>query len=548
MQTEKHDHKRIGVFLQQIPSWGFCMGLCLWALAIRVLAAGKVFPAQGDASHFVQHGKAYLASGMDAISGYWSLLPQFVTAWSVKLGLMPQFVLQATTVGFGVLLVAGVYALAMELTRSRTTAFVAGLLIATNPVLTASSTSGLSETPHMALATWALALAFAGARKRRAWLFALAGAVASVDMYYRPYDLLLYLAGAAPFILWKLWGCGWRHMVYLIGVGILLGSACSVPFFQITTMKSAGSVGTSKLVNLAFRKHGLDAKAMYAAKGLHGEQTPLNMEIQELKDNGAIQYIWNHRAEIAASFLKNVAKGCRHLSEHSFAGMFRMGLFWFLLTGGLCVAMGWKAGQKDTILYLLFAMGVILGALSIGFVHPRWVMQLLPFHAILFALGVHALLINISCPSVRVLAWGCLLAAAALNARWAIVRLDDEWKGRNLFVVAETLRKHMSETEKLMSFQPELAALFYQTNTLTWIAIPYDSVEDVFAWAEEQDVDCVVLHDGTFPHFPIHEIERHPEKIPPPWRKIDKLEFEKETRFDLERDVYRIYRREGNGA
>ena len=45
---------------------GLC--LCIWGLLLRLMAAGRVFPAQGDASHFVQHGKAFVAMEMNGIS------------------------------------------------------------------------------------------------------------------------------------------------------------------------------------------------------------------------------------------------------------------------------------------------------------------------------------------------------------------------------------------------------------------------------------------------------------------------------------------------
>ena len=534
-----------GGWANTLSAWWPCWVLCLWALLIRLMAVGKVFPAQGDASHFVQHGKAYAVMGMEAISGYWSLLPQFITAWSVKMGLMAQYVLQATTVGFGVLLVAGVYALALELGRSRTIACVAGLLIATNPVLTASSTSGLSETPHMALATWALVLAFTGARKGSVWRFALAGTVAAVDMYYRPYDLFLYVVGAAPFVLRRMRKHDRWKVIRMVMAGVAIGVVCALPFFTITSMKSAGSVGSSKLVNLAFRKHGLDAKAMYAAKGLRGDEAALSREICELQENGAAEYLWAHKGEIAGDYMKNVMKGIRQLNEHAFEGMFRMGFFWFIMLGGLCIVAAWATGRGELALYAPLAMGVILGALSIGFVHPRWVMQFLPFYVLLMGMGFEWLAEHIPSGLGRRSAWGILLAAALLNGRWAVARLGDEWRQRNLFAASERLAKHMDESEKLMSFQPELPALFYATNTLAWMAIPYGPADEVFAWADMQGMDCIVLNSSTFPHFPIHEIERNPGLIPLPWEEIDRVEFAQDTRFGEERDEFRIYRRSG---
>lgn len=525
-------------------SWAF-WGLCAWGLLVRVFAAGKAFPASGDASHFVLHGKAFTALGFEAISGYWSILPQYLSAWAVELGASAQWTLQTTTVLFGVALVGAVYALALELTGKRAVALSAGLLIATNPVLTASSVSGLSETPHMALATWALVLAFRGARKRKAAWFVAAALAGGVDLYYRPYDLALYLFGAFPFVLWRLRGAGrWRGAV-LVVCGLLVGGMASVPFFVITAKKSAGSAGSSKLVNLAFRKDGLSAQAMYAAKGIRAEESSLNREIRELQDAGVARYIWAHRGEMARDFFPNFVKGVRHLDEHAFAGMFRMGMFWFALLGMLCAWAMFRQGLGGVALYAMVATGVVFSALSIGFVHPRWIMQCLPFYALLAGGGFAWLAERAPAGLCRNLLWTCLLSGALLNGRWAVARLDDEWKDRNLFAAASRLRERVAENEKLMCFRPELAALFYQTNTLAWLTIPYGEVGEVFEWAELQHVDCLVLNDSVFPHFPIHGIERHPDTLPPGWREIDRFEFAKDTRFGPETNVFRVYRRAG---
>lgn len=540
--------KELQDYVKRCPGWALCLGVCVWGLVLRLLAAGKVFPAQGDSSHFVQHGKEYVARGVDALSGYWSLLPQFLSGWSSEAGWMPQYVLQATTVVFGVLLVAGVYTLALELTRSRMVAFVSGFLIATNPVLTASATSGLAETPHMALATWTLVLVFSGVRKEQWWRFVLAGVVASVDMYYRPYDLAMYLAGAAPFVLWRMRGIGWTKSLRMIVAAILAGGICSMPFFAITSMKSSGSVGTSKLSNLAYGADGLDAKAMYAAKGLHAEETPFLRRIHELQTDGTWKYLLRHRGEISKRYVMNVMHGIRNVNNHVFAGMFRMGLFWFVLITLLCLAASKSDRNGFFALYALSTMGLIQCALSLSFVHPRWNLQFLPFYVILLGLGCSWLFRRICAGRMGVVAWCCLLAFGLLNSRFALQRLEDDWKQQNMFPVCERLHALMGENERLMCFHPELPALFYKTNALCWDNIPFDSVDDVFALAEAHGVDCIVLDDSVFPHFPIHEIERNPALVPVSWKEVDRVEFEHETRFGLERNVFRFYRKPGDDA
>ena len=532
-----------------LSAWWPCWVLCLWALLIRVMAAGKVYPAQTDASHFVQYGKEYAAKGLDAISNYWSLLPQLLSGWSVRMGWSPQYVLQGTTVAFGVLLVAGVYALALELARSRTVAVVAGLLIATNPALTASATSGLSESPHMAVATWALVLVFVGVRTARVRWFALAGLVASVDMYYRSYDLFLYLAGAAPFVVWRMSNLGWKKGCGLVFAAVLTGALCASPFFAISAMKSAQGMGDTKMLNLAFGEYTFDSKAMYAAKGIHGDETPVGKRLHELRTEGACKFMWRHRVEIASNYPKNIVRGVRDLNDLAFTGMFRAGLFWFGVASVLCVVAHVSRGNVFLPFYLVFAMCVILGAYSLCFVHKRYILQLLPFFEILFGGGVAWLLSRQSRRRLQVVTWGCLLAMGALNGRWAVARLDDAWAQRNLFAACDRLQDTMNEDERLMCFDPGLPALFYKTNALCWDNIPYDSVEGVFALAEAHGVDCIVLDDKAFPHYPIHEIERNPALLPEPWKEVDRIEFECETRFGLEQNVFRFYRKgEGNAG
>ena len=521
--------------------WWPCLGLCLWALVLRILAAGKAFPAVGDVSHFVQYGKVFAATGsLESLSSLWSLAPQFLSAWSMKMGWMPQYVLQATTVVFGALAVTGVYALAMELTHRRRVAFVSGLLVATNPVLIRLAATGFSDTPHFALGTWALTLAFAGARKRKAWLFALAAAVASIDMYYRTYDLFLYVSAASPFILWRLRGCGWRMGTKLVGTALLAGLVCSLPFFAVNNAISGWNPSDSKLGNLALGESGTNAKELYAQSGIDGDKTALSMRLKELERNGVLKYLWAHKMEIARRYPSNIARGIRVVNDHVFVGMFRMGLFWFLLLGILC-ASSMRVGVGG---YLLLSIGVVVGAISLGFVNPRWLIQCVPFCAVLVGGGFDWLLTCFSSRRVCRMAWGLVLVLGLLNGRWAVARLDDDWKQQNLFAVCDRLHQTMGEDERLMSFRPELPALFYQTNALCWNVIPYGSVDDVFAQADAQGVACIVLNDSILPHFPIHEVERHPEMLPAPWTEIDRLEFEKETRFGLERDVYRFYRRD----
>lgn len=525
-----------------LSSWWPCGVLCLWGLVLRVLAVGKVFPAPADVSHFVQYGKEYAVTGtLGSLSALWSLGPQLLSAWCMKLGWMPQSVLQWLSVVFGLLSVAGVYALARELTGGRRVAVLAGLFVATNPILTELAATGYAETAHYALGAWTLAFGFAGARRRNAWLFALAAVTASLDLFFRSFDLFLWLGAAAPFVLWRLRGCGWLQGVRLVGTAVAVGAVCSLPFFVVTKAVSGWNPGHSKLSNLAIGESGTNAKDLYAVEGVDGEQTPFVLRVKELERDGVAKYLWTHKAEIARRYPGNIATGLRVLNAHAFAGMFRLGLFWFLLAGMLCTAgmRGWTGW------YMWLSVAAVLGAISLGFINTRWVVQCVPFVAILAGGGFAWLLSRFPDRRLHALLWGVLLAAGFLNGWWAVARLDDKWKQRNVYTVCERLHRWMGEGERIMCFTPELPALFYTTNALNWLVIPYDTVERVFAQADARSADCIVLDDSMLAHFPIHEIERHPELVPAPWKEVDNLEFEKETRFELERNVWRVYRREG---
>jgi hypothetical protein len=527
----------------RIPTWCLVLFVISLAAIVRIYSASNVFPAQGDASHFIQYGIASYYNGIEGLSGYWSMAPQFLAAGAHCLGISPAYVLQASTGLGGILLVGGVFGLALSLTKSRRIAVFASLLTASTPILVASSTAGLSETPHMALSFCGLALCFYALNKRRWYYFALGSLCLALDLYYRPYDLFIICLAAAPFIGWKLFSLPRATMIKFILLGCIVFVVTGIPFAKITAMKKTGSVSSSKLVNIAYARYGLDAKVMWGTKGIDADDNPLQQEIDTLRDVGSLKYIWQNRTRIVTNYVSNILKSIRHLNAHAFTGSFRMGAFWFVLIGALSVVAALRSGMIWQTVYLCSSIALFPLLLSIGFIHPRWIMQCVPFYFILVSMGVAAAIQKVSSKSTRTVFASIFVAAIVLNFRWAAASSNDQWRGLNIAPVAHKLRSYLSEDDRIMCFGPMLPISFYRTNSLAYMEIPYGEVDRIATWADQQSMDAIVIHNASFPHFPIHEITSDPSKVPTNWQEIDRIIFEKETRFGLENDQYVVYRR-----
>jgi 4-amino-4-deoxy-L-arabinose transferase-like glycosyltransferase len=131
---------------------------------LRLYTAHHVFPAQGDAGHFVQHGVAFAHGVRPHISGFWALFPQIVAYGAANLGRDPLRSLQLFTVLCGSIVVFSSGALAWGLTRRPLAGVVCAMLVATNYSLIDISATGLSEPGYLACllsgsALWAHSIA-----------------------------------------------------------------------------------------------------------------------------------------------------------------------------------------------------------------------------------------------------------------------------------------------------------------------------------------------------------------------------------------------------
>lgn len=510
-----------------------------FAWVLRMSAAGLAYPAQGDASHFVQHGVRMAETGA-GLSGYWSLAPQFLACWAYRAGWDPSSVLQISTVLFGVLLVLGVMCLASALALPAWIAVLVGLVAASNPILVESSVGGLSETPYMAL----VVLAYAGiewALGRGRFVGAVVGGIAwGLALYYRPFEaalggivLAIYLAVLHVSRIRRL---GVARLAIAAGAMLVVGA----PFLVISSRQGALAAGHSKLVNLAFRDHGLDSKAARSLPRPGGTQTPLQEEIDRLRTEGTVRYLWNSRAEILRKAPGNLVQAGRWLNGYVFSGAFSMGMAFFVLFNvwlSFCIARSPK--WPGVLLPLLHVVAASL-ALCLSFVHPRWIIQFIPIYLILVGFGLYASAGDHRSRAIP--AFVLVILFVAQNASWAVLRQRDNWMPLNVLSVGHTLRSMLEPDDVVMCFGPELAVQSNPSKPWNYVEMPYATLDEVEAFADEENVAWVVLSDRQFAHYPVQCVFAGCEP-PATWLLAKEYRFGRETRWGAETECYRIYKR-----
>ncbi|HMP71836.1 MAG TPA: hypothetical protein PKE55_01095 [Kiritimatiellia bacterium] len=519
-----------------LAGWVVVIALSLW---IRVEGARLSYPAQGDASHFVQHGVSWAVTGKP-VSGYWSLGPQYLAGWAYSRGWDPSLTLQWTTVGFGVLVVMGTMALGHCLSLSAGMMLAAGLVVAVNPALLKSATGGLSETPLMAC----LLLGYAGlewSQRKKSWMAAGAGGLFfALAMYYRPFEAMVGL-GAYGLYTMILGVTKSRpvHLGPLVLAGVVfVGGA--LPFWKISAELNTLSASQSKLVNLAYRDDGLNSKAMRSLYGPEQEQSALAAEIQRLEEQGAVGYLWANRGVILRKIPVNILQAVRWINQLTFGGAFAMGLMVFLLfTGWMIHAVITRGNPVKLLLPALYG-GLIVAALSLSFVHPRWMFQLLPFYALILGTGAQAWAGSGWWRRVGVA--GVVLLFSFKTGVLALEQRNDRWVERNVIEVGQWLRDQLAEGDRIMGFGPELAVQAQPDRPWDYIEMPFGEVHDVDAYAGKRGVTWVVLSTRNHAHYPVHEVYRNPEVKPVRWTLVRETTLTQATRWGQETETFYIYR------
>ena len=496
--------------MKKTTIWATWVGLILFALVLRIVAAKNSSPLAGDAWHFVQYGVA-LANGVpSALSTYWSQGMIALAAGAVKLGLDPRYVLQATTLVSGVLQV-GLFAwLVWLLTGSHKFSIVGGAVLAANPKMTYYAVTGYSEMPYMMLLTAGLVFGVLGI-KRRQWFLGVAGLLIGASGYFKGLDAAV---AASAFGLFVMWSCeGTIRKKISMGVVVpavafvVLVPLCSYTFVN-TGSFTPGSKGKG---NLAIGADWSDSKVVYSAQGRTWEEVPAADLFRQMPSR----------------IKRNMADTFRLFNNQIFTRGFRMGTMWFALLWAASVAILWMHRVRASIL----PAGMLimqLGLLWLVFVHDRLLMPSLPWMILVFLLAWHGRFALKSGWKHAVLPGLVLVLYLAVNSRYSIDSLSREDFLKTV-ACAESLRAHGgTDQDVVMSYGPALAVEFNRTNPLRTVEVPYGTMEQVEEIANRGNVRFVVLSDTKRPHWPVARLFEEGVVAPTNWVLLDELDYREE--------------------
>jgi hypothetical protein len=519
---------------------GFAAGMAavaLLALLLRWHVAGHSYPVRDDAGHFVQFGVELAGGNPEGLSAHWSLAPILTAAAAVRLDADPRRAVQAVTVAAGVACVVLAGALAALAFGSRRAGWLAGLLVATNPTMVDYSTNGMGEMPFMALALAAVCVA-----KKVRWEGwagpVLALFLCGLAVYYRPVEAVVFAATLGAFgVLPALARRNGRRVAAWLLAGVVF-AALALPLVVHTARRSTFGGPSTKIVNLAFGEYGYDSKAVFALEG------PMAEEVGRLKSVGAARYLWERRAEFPARFARNVARLVRFARDETFAGPFHLGSGWMVaLFAAGAVLEGRRGRLKQWPLLLCLGFGSAL-LTCLSFIHPRWVVQAVPYLLILLG-GMADALADVSAGRRP---WRIVLAAVvawvAVSGAVLARRLPwDFWRYDNMPAVAEELRRHGGEDDVLMTKGPQLPIGFYRQHPLRYVEMPYGTIEQTEAYAARKGVTLIALSDLSYPHWPVNEVFKGAAP-PANWELLVSPAFRfDDPRYGPQEEKYLLYRR-----
>jgi hypothetical protein len=296
----------------------------------------------------------------------------------------------------------------------------------------------------------------------------------------------------------------------------------------------------TKVYNIVYGMTGFDSKVHRSGYVEDSSAHPVTVETRLLQKIGPFHYLWHRKCNIAKIYVRNLSAAFRHLNNHIFFGAFRMGLIWFVF---LLAAALWSLAKSrllgQLLIPLLMALAVPM-VLSISVVTARWMVQCVPFILMVFA-AAFCVTLDACHDKARFWVAGLVLALyAAVNARNSVAFAEDKWRTKNLFPVAETLRKLAGEQDVIMTFGPALPVAFYRSNTFNFVEIPYAPVGATAKLARERQVDFIILSDRDYTDYPIQQIAPGDSGWPVDWQIITNLTFNKTTRYADESETYTI--------
>jgi hypothetical protein len=170
-------------------SWNRDEPVYLWQ--VEVLRSGHLAVTDGDAPMFF---RPWLTAARDG-----QLFSQYTLGWPLMLLVASLLVgsAHAASVLGAVLAVVGTYALARELVRDRVVSFVAAVVLSASPIVVLQSGLHLGYLFTLGLGSIATTCVLAGVRLGRPTRVAVGGLILGAVFITRPYDAVLWGAGAA---------------------------------------------------------------------------------------------------------------------------------------------------------------------------------------------------------------------------------------------------------------------------------------------------------------------------------------------------------------
>lgn len=514
--------------------------ITLFGLGLRLYTASQVFPAQSDAGHFVQYGVAYAHGLIPNISGFWAILPQWVVVWAVRAGLDPLKTLQMFTVFCGAIIVLCTGGLAWGLTKRPWVGLGSALLVAVNFPLIAISATGLSEPSYLACLLAGSAVWIWGINRERKLLVWLGASVIALALFFKPYETYIFFAICMFVVLVKgvLDRQVRRSMVMFI-VSLAAFTPVWTAYFAYSTSLGIEKSSQTKVYNIIYGVTGFDSKVNRSSFS-GSEDHPINREIRLLEENGPLWYLWHRKAEFARAYPVNLAEALRVMNDQVFYGAFRLGFAWFMLLAIACFVVLVKSKSIiEFTIPLLMAMAVPM-AISLGMVNERWLVQCIPFMAILL-IGALAGMSPLN-RNTKIMAVLLVMVYATVNARTSIVYTGDQWRQRHIQPVADYLRTIASEDDILMTFGPSFPVAFFRTNTMNFVEIPYGTIEQTAMYASDKKVKFIVFSRERYKDYPLLQADPGISGWPPEWELVTNKVFQVSTRYGLQTDTYTIIR------
>lgn len=510
--------------------------ITLLALVIRIWVAWDAYRAPYDVPHFIEDAIRLLGGDMKGLNPHWSLGGILTAAIALRWGFEPDLWLQIVTVLTGTGLVWAIMMMVLRLTGNRAAALLTGAITAVNPTMIEFSVNSMGEMPYLFFLVFSI-VCFLPPHDQPdtpRWRFPAASAVLGVGMFYRPVECFIAFVILAGWQILRTRKEGLPMLRPLL-LGALFFSIFVAPHPLLTKRQyDTLSLSSKIVISLAAGSVGTDSKALYAL------EPPRRDHVEHLRERGILSYLWVNRREIAGNYTRNMTGAFRISKDQLFPAGFRVGTGWafgfFLLAALLLHRPPWRS---------LLIAGVVFSVslpslLSLSFIHPRWLVNILPFTLAMGTATIYLIFQRTQARSVRVLATA-LLAAFMINATlYAKHTSGDGWYGHNQQAVGEQMRRFASHDAIIVSTDPKIALGFYGTHPFRWRSMRYGPIEDVLAFAARQNADLFVVASNILPHWPIQELfEGAP--VPDGWIILDHVVYERyNPRWGYQTDAYLV--------